>query len=344
MQYDLIGRTGVMVSRMSLGAWTFTDNDQSMPHVSKVDPALADRLVGEAIDAGINFFDTADRYANGDSEIVLGRTLKARRNDALIATKVGIRNGSALTATGLSRRHIRMALEASLKRLGTDWIDFYIVHRDDPFTPIEETLAALDEVVRAGLVRYIGFSNWPAWKAAAAITLQRANGLAEFCHGQVHYSLVSRDVEYDYLPMARHFGIGTTVWSPLAMGFLSGKTSSSQGGEPPRHEIHNFSPFAEDIGAATIASLRAIADSRGVSPSQVSLAWLLAKQVSSVILGVTKQAHLHDSLKAIDLTLTPGELAELDRVSAIRPPYPLWHNLKVGDPPASKAMAHRAGR
>jgi aryl-alcohol dehydrogenase-like predicted oxidoreductase len=342
MQYDLIGRTGVLGSRLSLGAWTFTDGDQSMPVVSKVDPALAEQLVGTAIDRGINFFDTADRYANGESEIVLGRTLKSRRNEVLIATKAGVRNGAALTATGLSRRHIRMSLEASLKRLGTDWIDFYIVHRDDPYTPFEETAAALDEVVRAGLVRYIGFSNWPAWKAAAAIGFQRANGLAEFCHGQVHYSLVSRDVEYDYLPMAEHFGIGTTIWSPLAMGYLSGKAAGDGEAEPKRHEQIDFIPFDRTMGGAAVDCLREIADARGASCSQVALAWLLAKRgVTSVILGASKLAHLEDSIGAADLTLTADDLAALDSVTEGRAPYPLWHNLKLGDPPVKQALAGR---
>lgn len=342
MQYDLIGNTGVLVSRLSLGAWTFADGDQSMPAVSKVDPVLADRLVGEAIDHGINFFDTADRYANGESEIVLGKTLRARRNDVLIATKAGVRNGRALTASGLSRRHIRMSLEASLRRLGTDWIDFYIMHRHDPYTPIEETAAALDEVVRAGMVRYIGFSNWPAWKAAAAMSFQRANGLAQFCHGQVHYSLVSRDVEFDYLPMAEHYGIGTTVWSPLAMGYLSGKLSGGGDEEPKRHEQIDFIPFDRDRGVATLDCLRTIADAHAASCAQVALAWLLAKRgVSSVILGASKLEHLQDSIRATDLVLASDELGALDQITQGRAPYPLWHNLKVGDPPVQKVLADR---
>ncbi|WP_438441785.1 aldo/keto reductase [Klebsiella variicola] len=223
MQYSLLGQTGLAVSRLAFGAMTFSDGNNDIASVYKVDAALANELVSVALDKGINLFDTADAYAGGESESLLGKALKHRRQEAVITTKVGFRSGQPLTQAGLSRRHILCSVDQSLTRLGTDWIDVYVVHIEDPFTPLTETLQALDDVVRAGKVRYLGFSNWSAWKAAAAIELQKANGWTPFTHGQMNYSLLGRDVERDIIPMIEHYGIGLTVWSPLAAGFLSGK-------------------------------------------------------------------------------------------------------------------------
>ena len=199
MQYALLGNTGLTVSRLAFGAMTFTAGNKALGAIYKVGADLAGELVGRALDAGINFFDTADGYAGGESEAMLGAALKPHRDEVIIATKVGFRTGPSLTRAGLSRRHILWSVDQSLKRLGTDWIDVYIAHREDPYTPLEETLAALDAVVRAGKVRYLGFSNWSAWKVAAALEIQRANGLAPFTHGQMYYSLVGRDVERDVI-------------------------------------------------------------------------------------------------------------------------------------------------
>ena len=193
MRYAMLGRSGLVVSRLALGAMTFTGGNRSMPSINKVDLPLADRLVGRAIEAGINLFDTADVYDAGQSEEVLGAVLKPHRNEVLIATKCGIRSGTALIHSGLSARHIHASVDASLRRLDTSWIDLLIVHRVDPLTPLEETLAALDAVVSAGKVRYIGYSNWPAWRVATAVEMQRANGWARFINGQVHYSAMIRD-------------------------------------------------------------------------------------------------------------------------------------------------------
>ncbi len=173
MQYTTLGNTGLVVSRLSFGAMTFTNGNKDIGAVFKVGAELADQLVGRSLEAGVNFFDTADGYAGGESETLLGRALKSRRNDVVIATKVGFRSGAPLTQAGLSRRHILWSVEQSLRRLDTDWIDLYIAHREDPFTPLEETIEALDAVVRSGKVRYIGFSNWSAWKGAAALEMQR---------------------------------------------------------------------------------------------------------------------------------------------------------------------------
>jgi len=197
MQYATLGNTGLVVSRLAFGAMTFTAGNQDIAAVFKVGGKLADELVGQSLEAGVNFFDTADGYAGGESETLLGAALKPRRHEVIISSKVGFRTGKPLTQAGLSRRHILWSIDQSLKRLGTDYLDVYIAHREDPYTPLEETLQALDTVVRAGKVRYLGFSNWSAWRVAAAMEIQKANSLAPFTHGQMHYSLLGRDVERD---------------------------------------------------------------------------------------------------------------------------------------------------
>lgn len=202
MQYNLLGNTGLWVSRLSLGTMTFHAGNTNRPTVYKTDKAAADVMVGKAIDAGVNFFDSADGYADGEAESVLGAALKGKRDHVVIATKVGGRRGSAPTNAGLSRRQMMWSLERSLKRLGTDWLDVYVAHRDDPYTPLEETLTTFDEMVRSGKVRYIGFSNWSAWRAAAALEFQKANGLVTFSHGQMYYSVIGRCFREDCSAMS----------------------------------------------------------------------------------------------------------------------------------------------
>ena len=257
MKYKTLGTTGLVVSRMAFGAMTFTQGNQNIAAIYKVGEKLAAELVGRALDAGVNLFDTADGYAGGESERLLGAALKRRRNDVVIATKVGFRSGPALTQAGLSRRHILWSVDESLKRLGTDWIDLYLAHKEDPHTPLEETLEAFDAVVRAGKVRYLGFSNWSAWKAAAAIELQRAHGWAPFTHGQMNYSLLGRDVERDVIPMMRRYGLGLTVWSPLASGFLSGKYTRESLKDPEnRFSGFDLLPFDKEHGFRLVDQLR----------------------------------------------------------------------------------------
>jgi aryl-alcohol dehydrogenase-like predicted oxidoreductase len=347
MQYALLGNTGLTVSRLAFGAMTFTAGNRDLGAVYKVGADLAGELVGRALEAGINFFDTADGYAGGESEVMLGAALKPHRNDVVIATKVGFRTGQALTRAGLSRRHILWSIDQSLKRLGTDWIDVYIAHREDPCTPLEETLAALDAVVRAGKARYLGFSNWSAWKAAAALEMQRANGLAPFTHGQMYYSLVGRDVERDVIPMMRRYGLGLTVWSPLASGFLSGKYTH-QTLSDPNNRLSGFDilPFDKEQGFRLIERMRAIANAHGASVAQVAIAWLLARgAVSSVILGSTKLSQLEDNLAAVSVDLTAAEIAELDAATALAPVYPNFFMDNIAmDRPLAAALATRPRR
>ncbi|HWR16873.1 MAG TPA: aldo/keto reductase [Terriglobales bacterium] len=340
MQYTILGNTGLTVSRLGFGAMTFTSGNRDIASIYKVGAELADELVGMALDAGINFFDTADAYANGESESLLGAALKKKRDQVVIATKVGFRTGIPLIQSGLSRRHILWSVDRSLQRLGTDWIDIYIAHREDPFTPIEETLAALDAVVRQGKVRYLGFSNWSAWKAAAALEIQKAHGLAPFTHGQMYYSLLGRDVERDVIPMMRRYGLGLTVWSPLASGFLSGKYTPETLADP-NHRYSGFDilPFDKEHGFKVVEQLRKIADRHQASVAQVAIAWLLARNmVTSVMLGATKQHQLADNLKALEVRLSDAEMAELDAVTALAPVYPNWFIRNLTDQPMMEAL------
>jgi len=340
MQYTTLGSTGLPVSRLAFGAMTFTAGNKDMQAIYKVGAQAAATLVGRALEAGVNFFDTADGYAGGESEALLGQALKARRGEVVIATKVGFRTGKPLTQAGLSRRHILWSIEQSLSRLGTDWVDLYIVHREDPYTPLEETLAALDAVVRSGKVRYLGFSNWSAWKVAAALEIQKANGLAPFTHGQMHYSLLGRDVERDVIPMMRRYGLGLTVWSPLSSGFLSGKYTRENLADPGnRYSGFDLLPFDKEHGFRLVERLRVIAASHEASVAQVALAWLLSRQaVTSLILGASKLQQLEDNLGSAGIALTPAELADLEGATPLPAVYPNWFNDNLADRPMVEAL------
>jgi aryl-alcohol dehydrogenase-like predicted oxidoreductase len=357
MQYTTLGTTGLVVSRLSFGAMTFTAGNKGFATVYKTEAEAANAMVGKALDAGINFFDTADAYAGGESETMLGRALKGRRAELVITTKVGNRTGPGLVQSGLSRRHILWSIDQSLKRLDTDFVDCYIAHKEDPHTPLEETLAALDEVVRSGKARYLGVSNWAAWRVAAAMELQKANGWASFTHGQMHYSLLIRDVERDIIPMMQRYGLGLTVWSPLVSGFLSGKyTKENLSDKDNRMSGFDFMPFDKDAGFRLVDRLRAIAAAHEIggggagggqgtgggqkaSVAQVAIAWLLAKKaVSSVIVGASKLHQLEDNLAAADLRLTAEEIASLDEQTKPAAVYPNWFSELVLDGPVKEAL------
>jgi len=341
MQYKQLGNTGLVVSRLAFGAMTFTAGNHDVGSVYKTEAKEAGALVGRALDAGINFFDTADAYAGGQSEMMLGREFKSHRDAVVvIATKVGFRNGKALLQTGLSRRHILRSIDRSLHRLGTDYVDVYIAHREDPHTPLEETLEALDAVVRAGKAHYLAFSNWSAWKVAAALEMQRANGWAPFTHGQLHYSLVGRDVERDLIPMMKRYGLGLTTWSPLASGFLTGKYTRENLSDPDKR-LSGFDilPFDKEAGFALVEQMRAIAKDRGASVAQIALAWLLAKPaVTSILVGASKLHQLDDNLGAVDIDLGPETIAALDGATSLGPIYPNWFNENMGDKEVEAAL------
>ena len=223
MQYTRLGNSGLVVSRLAFGVMTFGHDEGPMGAVWKTGQEEANALVQRSLDAGINFFDTADGYAGGQSEVMLGKALGARRKDVVLSTKIGFRTGTPITQAGSSMRHILNSAEQSLKRLGTDYIDLLSIHRFDADTPFEESARALENLVSRGLVRYVGFSNFTAWQAAKFLGIQNARGYAPFIAAQMYYSLVGRDLEHEVVPFCQDAGIGIVVWSPLASGFLSGR-------------------------------------------------------------------------------------------------------------------------
>ncbi|GCE08831.1 aldo/keto reductase [Dictyobacter aurantiacus] len=340
MQYTRLGNTGLIVSRLAFGSMTFGSGEGAFGSIYKVDQAGADELVASALDAGVNFFNTADAYANGQSELMLGKALGERRQDVAIATKVGNRMGEALLDQGLSRQHILASVQGSLRRLGTDYIDVYLVHRLDPYTPLEETLEALNYVVRQGMVRYIGFSNWPTWLAAKAVGLQREHHWAQFRVAEMYYSLIGRDLEHEMIPFAQDAGIGILVWSPLAGGFLSGKyTRENPGGGGGRLTGFDIIPFDREHGYDVVEKLRQIGERHNASPAQIALSWLLSRRaITSVLVGASKISQLNENLGAAELHLGTDELAELDKLTEPTAIYPNWFNSAIYDAPVRAAL------
>jgi aryl-alcohol dehydrogenase-like predicted oxidoreductase len=281
------------------------------------------------VDIGINFFDTADVYGDGESEITLGqsfRNLGIARKDVVIATKAAGRVGTGRNDIGASRGHIMDAVEASLKRLQTDYIDLYQIHADDFLTPVEETLGALNDLVSQGKVRYIGVSNWQAWKIADALGISERKNLARFETLQAYYSLASRDLERELAPMMEAKKMGLLVWSPLAGGLLSGRYDRhNQKAEDSRRSAADFPVVDKERAWNIIDTLRPIAEAHGTNPASVALAWLLTRTVvTSVLVGAKRLEQLEANLAAADLELTDEEIRRLDEVSALPPEYPGW--------------------
>ncbi|HJT89017.1 MAG TPA: aldo/keto reductase [Bryobacteraceae bacterium] len=344
MQYARLGDTGLVVSRLAFGAMTFGRAEGIFAAVSKVDQPLANELVAKALDAGINHFNTADVYTGGQSEQMLAKALGSRRKDVVVSTKVGARTGQALLHQGLSRQHILSSAEDSLRRLNTDYIDIYLVHRVDLTTPIEETLEALDTLARTGKVRYIGFSNWNAWRAAKAVGLQSENGWAKFRAAEMYYSLIGRDIDHEVVPFIEQAGIGILAWSPLAGGFLSGKYSrQNPKGDGGRLSGSDFLPFDKEKGYQVVEKIRATGQAHNASPAQVALAWMLTKPfVSSILLGANKMAQLEDNLAAVNVRLAPEEIADLEQLTAPDAMYPNWFTERVADPVVREALSGKA--
>lgn len=326
MQYSNLGDTGLIVPRLSFGAMTFGQGTLVGELKNDLDQRTADRMVAMSLEVGINFFDTADMYTSGQSEIMLGKALKAGRRDAVIATKCGFRSGEAITAAGASYRYILQAVEASLRRLDTDYIDLFQLHVPDPFTPLEETARALEDVVRKGWVRYTGYCNFSAWRAQRLLDIQEENGWPRMISAQMYYSLLGRDIEHEVVPFLQHNRLGLMVWSPLASGFLTGKYTRENPVPPDsRRAKFDFPPVDVEKGYALVEKMQEIASGHGATVPQVAIAWLLAKPfVSSVIVGASKTGQLQDNLGAADLTLSAEELKALDDVTATPPPYPVW--------------------
>ena len=329
MEYKTLGNTGLLVSTLCFGTMTFHGGTGMFQAIGKVDQPTADDLIKGSIDAGINFFDTADVYSEGESEKTFGQSLKnlnIARKDVVIATKVYGRTGPGRNDVGASRGHIMDAVDASLKRLQTDHIDLYQIHGNDILTPIEETLNALDTLVRSGKVRYIGVSNWQAWKISKALTISKFLNLARFDTLQAYYSIAGRDLERELVPLLEAEKTGLLVWSPLAGGLLSGKFSrENQKPEDSRRSNFDFPIVDKERTWKILDVIAPIAKAHNCSAARVSLAWLLAKPVvTSIIIGAKRMDQLTDNIAAVDLKLTPDELKQLDEVSTLPPEYPGW--------------------
>jgi aryl-alcohol dehydrogenase-like predicted oxidoreductase len=334
MEYRHLGKTGLQVSTVSLGTMGFAGTGWASP-VGHIDVDGARRQIDIAQAAGVNLIDTADVYSSGASEEILGKALGAKRDQMLIATKVRGGMGDGPNDGGLSRHHIIRGAEASLRRLGTDYIDLYQLHGWDGSTPLEETLAALDDLVRSGKVRYIGASNFSGWHLMKALWASDKNGFERFASQQIYYSLQSRDAENELVPIALDQGVGILVWSPLAGGLLTGKYRRGQDAPEGSRRFEGWSEppiYNEDRLYDTIEVLVEIAKDRDVSATQVGLAWTLAKPgITSVIVGARTEEQLSDSLGCADLRLTDAEIARLDEASATPLPYPYWHQANTAD-------------
>lgn len=328
MRYRVFGRTGLYVSELCLGTMTFGGKG-FWEVVGKLGAKEVEATIGGALDAGVNFLDTADVYSEGESETLVGgalRSLARPREQVVVATKVRGRTGPGPNQVGLSRAHIMASIDASLRRLQLDHVDLYQIHGVDRETPIEETVRALDDVVRSGKARYVGFSNLPAWMAMKAIAYADANGLARFQSGQVYYSIAGRDIEREIVPLAQDQHLAIMPWSPLAGGLLSGKFDPDKPGpEGARRTSFDFPPVDRGRLPKVLDALRAVSKEADVSVARVALAWQLTKPfVTSVIIGAKSKAQLDDNLAAVDVKLSPEQIATLDAASALPPEYPGW--------------------
>lgn len=329
MEYKTLGNTGLLVSTLCLGTMTFSSGEGMWRAIGDVGQAGADELIKASIDAGINFIDTADVYGEGFSEQTLGQSLKnlgIARSDVVIATKVAGRVGPGYNAVGASRGHIMDSVEGSLRRLQTDYIDLYQIHANDRLTPVEETLHALDTLVRQGKVRYVGCSNWQAWKIARSIGVSELKNLVRFETLQAYYSIAGRDLERELAPLLEAEKIGLLVWSPLAGGLLSGKYSrNNQKPEGSRRSEFDFPIVDKERTWKILETIAPIAKAHNCSAARVALAWLLTRRVvTSVIIGAKRMDQLQDNLAAVDLKLSEEEVRVLDEVSALPPEYPGW--------------------
>ena len=331
MEYRQLGRSGLRVSVLTLGTMTFGGRG-GFAAVGATDVEGARRQIDMCLDAGVNLIDTADVYSDGLSEEITGEVLKGRRDQVLLSSKVRMTMGDGPNEAGLSRHHIIAGCEASLRRLGTDHIDIYLVHEWDGQTRLEETLSALNSLVESGKVRYLAASNYAGWQLMKALAIAEARGFERFSAQQIYYSLEARDAEYELLPLAVDQGLGILVWSPLAGGLLSGKyRRSGSPSEGTRQVSGTWSePPVRDQEKLydTIEVLHDVAGAHGASVAQVALAWLLGRPaVASVIIGARNDEQLRDNLGAAELMLTADERAALDKISAPDLIYPYWHQL-----------------
>jgi aryl-alcohol dehydrogenase-like predicted oxidoreductase len=332
MQYRTLGRSGLKVSALTLGTMTFGGTG-AFAKVGSTDLDNARRQVDLCIDAGVTLFDTADVYSDGLSEEILGKALTGKRDSVLVTTKARFPMGPGPNDRGSSRIHLIRACEASLRRLGTDYVDLFQLHEWDGLTPLEETMAALDSLVQAGKVRYVGISNFAGWQAMKALGISDRQHLARPISHQIHYTLQAREAEQELVPSAVDQGLGLMIWSPLAGGLLSGKHRRGQASPEGTRQLAQWSePPVYDIEKLydVVEVLIDVAESHNVSAAQVALAWLLTRPaVSTVVIGARTEKQLVDNLKAADLTLTPDDISKLEKASRPNLAYPFWHQVNT---------------
>ncbi len=341
MTYTRLGQSGLIVSRLALGTMTFTYGSDWIPGVAKVGETEARRMVDTAFESGVNLFDTADGYSNGEAETIFGKSLAGKREKAVICTKIGFRNSDHIPDAGLSRSQIFQQVEKSLTRLNTDWIDLLVLHKTDFTTPLEETLRTLQALIDSGKVRYIGCSNWPAWQVARAIQFQRDNGMDQFIAGQYLYNAVARDIESDILKMADAMGLSLMAWSPLAAGLLTGKYDLSKPDQGEgRLAEGDFLQISPQHAQSVLAAVSAVAEAHNATSAQIALAWILNKRRDhTVIIGANKQSQLEASLAAASLTLSQAEIDAIDGATTPARRYPAWFDDMMTDELHTKVLS-----
>ncbi|HVE17423.1 MAG TPA: aldo/keto reductase [Chthoniobacterales bacterium] len=331
MEHRTLGASGLKVPVLCLGTGTFAGSNEFFKAWGAVGPEEATRLVDICLEAGMNFFDSADVYSDGQAEEVLAAAIKGRRDQVLISTKATFRSGPGANDVGSSRIHLTRAIEGSLRRLGTDYIDLFQLHGFDAVTPIEETLAVLDDFVRAGKIRYLGCSNFSGWHLMKSLALAERHHLTRYVAHQAYYSLIGREYEWELMPLGLDQGVGAIVWSPLGWGRLTGKIRRGQPlPETSRlrdpKNIEAGPPVEDEYLYKVVDALDAVAAETGKSVAQVALNWLLQRPtVSSVIIGARNEEQLRQNLAAADFTLTAEQVAQLDTASAVKKTYPYWH-------------------
>jgi aryl-alcohol dehydrogenase-like predicted oxidoreductase len=334
MKYNLLGKTGLRVSEICMGTMTFGGKGYFKP-IGSLGQESVDALMKRAIDGGINFIDTANVYSEGLSEELTGqsiRNLGLHRDDLVLATKVRGKMREGPNGSGLTRKHIIEQAEASLRRLQVDYIDLYQIHSYDPMTPIEETLSALDDLVRMGKVRYIGASNLAAWQLMKALAYSTYNRIARFESLQAYYTIAGRDMERELIPLLKDQHVGLMVWSPLAGGLLSGKYNREKDKDAEGRRVNfDFPPVNRDRAFDIVDHLQIMATAKKTTVAGLALAWLLHQPaVTTVIIGANKMEQLEDNLKSIDLKFSAAELDELDKISRLPEEYPGWMLLRTG--------------
>jgi aryl-alcohol dehydrogenase-like predicted oxidoreductase len=329
MEHRRLGNSGFMVPALSFGTGTFGGKGEFFGAWGSTDVAEATKLVDICLEAGLTMFDSADVYSNGAAEEILGAAIKGRRNDVLISTKATFRSGPGANDVGSSRFHLTAAVEAALRRLQTDRIDLFQLHGFDALTPVEETLSVLDDLVRAGKIRYVGCSNFSGWHLMKSLAAADRHNLPRYVAHQAYYSLIGREYEWELMPLGLDQGVGAVVWSPLGWGRLTGKIRRGQG-LPATSRLHKTAeqgPQVDDEYLYTVVdALDAVAAETGKTVPQVALNWLLQRPtVASVVIGARDEAQLRQNLGAVGWALTAEQIAKLDAASARTPIYPYWH-------------------